>query len=275
MVAHPHTRIMPAVALRTLPDLDPAPAPALHLLPDPAPAPAAPSAPPPPAKRSAGLNLGGMKPAAKAKAETTRTSIPRTPEIDALADRFAELKPEFDRLEAQLDETKAQLVATCFPAWLEACSRQPDTSSMNLHGTKPETKLLLSVTSRYPSQVEFSAGQEALLAAITRPTDTEDDTLARFEAAFEPGLTIALKFPMVPEEDRQAIIDDLLPIFEKHGMLTAAPDMKEAAAVCKQIVQPKAGFHTRRHALFSIAENLAIQQILPAVCYPKYTGLKK
>ena len=270
---------MPAPALRTLPDLNPAPVPAptITVLPDPAPD-ATPTAAP--AKRGGGLNLGALGAAKpKAKSETNRPTVPRDQELDALLDSFALIKPQFDDLEAQCDMHRAEIIARCFPHWLAIAAKQPDVGSLNLVSGNPATKLLLSVQNRYAAQVEFSAGQEALMAAITRTVDgaaePEDATLARFEEAFEPGLTIALKFGEVPAELRQAVIDDLLPVFEKHGLLQPIGDAKAAAAVCKQIVQPKVGFHARRHSLFTIEENLAIQQILPAVGMVKLTGLKK
>jgi len=268
---------MSALALQALPD----PTPDLRVLPDPAPVAPAPAAPAPKAK--GGLNLGALGTAKpKAKAETARPTVPHSADLDALADSFAEMKPRFDALEAQVKSTRLQIIAHCFPHWLAVAQKQPDVGSLNLLGGKPETKLLLSVQNRYPSQVEFSAGQEALLAAIARPAndgttnfEPEETTLARFDEAFESGLTIGLKFGEIPQEMRQAVIDDLLPVFEKHGLLQPLPGMEEAAAVCKQIVQPRPGFHARRHSLFTIEENLRIQEILPAVGMVKLTGLKK
>jgi hypothetical protein len=138
------------------------------------------------------------------------------------------------------------------------------------------------VQNRYPSQVEFGAGQEAILVAIGRDGEDQGTTQARFDEAFETGLSISLKFGEIPVEQRQAVIDDLLPVFEKHGLLTpAAPAADDpegevsAAVVCRQIVQPKPGFHARRHSLFTLEENLRLQEILPAVGMVKVTGLKK
>ncbi|HEX8312334.1 MAG TPA: hypothetical protein VF614_13520 [Chthoniobacteraceae bacterium] len=268
---------MSAQRLQALPDPTP-PAPAIVALPNPPPATTA-----APAAKRGPLNLGSLglaKP--KAKKSEDRPVVPANEELAELADQYAREKPQFDALEGSIKSTRLSILHFAFPAWLSAGQTQPDVSSLHVFGSQPDTKLLVSVQNRYPSQVEFGAGQEAILAVIGRDGEDEAATQARFDEAFEAGLSISLKFGEIPVENRQAVIDDLLPIFEKHGLLTpAAPAAEDAegevsaAVVCKQIVQPKPGFHARRHALFTLEENLRLQEILPAVGMVKVTGLKK
>lgn len=248
--------------LKTLPD----PTPELHVLPSPPPAPAEPKKP---AKPAGGLNLGGLATAKpKAKAGDTRPTIPGDPELEELADTFAAEKPEFDALEGRLKLLRAEIISRTFPAWLAAAAQKPDVGSLNLLGKLPEkatderTRLLVSMQNRYLTLPEFSAGQEKVLAIIDE---------ARFEQAFEPGLSLALKFAEIPEAKRQEVIDDLLPIFEKHGLMEG----DEPAVACKQVLQPRPGFHTLRHTLFTPAENLALHEIVPCVGMVKLTGLRK
>lgn len=249
------------------PSILPDPTPAIRVLPTPAtPAPTA-----KPAAKAGGLNLGklaGQKPKAEAKKDE-RPTLDAGPELLELADHYHQIKPEFDGLKGDVEHTRVAIVAQAFPLFLSLAMRQPDLSSVNLLGTKPETKLLVSIQNRYASTVEFTAGQEAMMQAIQREGEEADETLARFEANFDLGLSIGLKFSEVPEEKRQPLIDALLPIFEAQGLLGTD------AVEVKQILKPKPGFHARRHTQFTFEENCAIQTILPATGMVKVTGLKK
>lgn len=230
-------------------------------------------APAPAAAPKGAVNLGGLTGKAKtSKKKTVVHPVAETSEeLEQAVLLFSQQKPMFDQLEGSLEQLRGQILADVIPQ-IFGCSVAE--YSMIVNGPLPtpeeakagviQPKVMVSLQNRY-SGADFSTGMDEITKAIGPERAAE---------YFTQGIRLAIDFSVIPEERKQALINDLLPVFQKHKVMGGEePDSCEAVTT-KEIVVPKPGFHEIRRAKFTKEENLAIHAVLPAIAIIKTKGIK-
>jgi len=92
----------------------------------------------------------------------------------------------------------------------------------------------------------------------------------RTDKYFTQGVVLKVDIAKAPDELRQQILDELIPIFQKFDLMSG----EEPAVVAKQVLIPKPEFHGVRRAIFTAEENKAIHAVLPCVGIVKSKNLK-
>ena len=210
---------------------------------------------PPPAKGR--ISLGGLKAAAKKDAPKTHPVAVASKELQEAIELFCEQKPKFDGLEGSLKILRQQILDDVAYQILGS----PGTEySMLVNGPipepgQPQSKVLVTLQDRYTG-ADYEPGYAAILDAIGEELATE---------YFEQGISLTIKLSEVPDDRRQALIDELLPIFEKHAVMGGTAPNAVDAVTAKEIVVPKAAFHGMRRAKFTPEQNRALHAIMPCV----------
>ena len=196
-----------------------------------------------PAKKPAlkGLNLGGLKPAAKTS-EKPRIINP-SPELIEVLTQFIQLKPQLTALEGSVKSLSSQAGQLAKPDWFRFWHGRADAeSSMVVNVAGRDVSLIFQ--KRYSSKADASA-LEALGVA----------------EHFAIATTISIDMDKVPEEQQQPFIDAIIALADKNGA--------SEAITAKQALAPRPGIHAQRHVLFTPEQNIAIDNIIPLTAFPK------
>jgi hypothetical protein len=226
--------------------------------------PVAAATPPPKGK----ISLGGLNKAAPKKdAGKTHPVAVATDELQQTIAQFCDQKPQLDALEGSVKMLRQQILDDVTPQILAS----PVTEfSMLVNGPIPEVgqtqnKVLVTLQDRYTG-ADYETGFAAILAAIGPELAAE---------YFEQGISLTIKLADVPDDRRQALIDELLPIFDKHRVMGGDDPQAVNAVTAKEIVVPKPLFHAMRRGKLTIAQNLAIHAVLPCIGMVKNKNVKQ
>ena len=241
------------------------PAPQFHVLPEPGvPPPEAPSTPVAPRK---GLNLGGLTTKKDAKAKgTVHPKATVSPEVALAISQFFVDKPAFESLKGSCEQLRAQILEEIAPqilgasgteefSFLAAGAIRPDYGNDPAKAaldTRPYGgQVMVTLQNRYTG-ADHEATHMALCEIIGEKLT---------EKYFKQGVVLSVNINKAPEEIQQAILDDLIPIFQKYDIMSG----EDPAVVAKQVLVPTSEFHTVRRAVFTKEQNVAIHAILPCV----------
>lgn len=222
------------------------------------------TAPPQPKAR---ISLGGLKAAPKKAAAKIHPVAVASEELQEAIALFCEQKPQFDGLEGSLKMLRGQILDDVAQQILASPGAE---YSMLVNGPVPEagqtqSKVLVTLQDRYTG-AEYENGFAAILDAIGEDLATE---------YFEQGISLTIKLSDVPDDRRQALIDELLPIFDKHRVMGGGAPDAVAAVIAKEIVVPKPLFHAMRRAKLTPEQNRAIHAVLPCVGLVKNKNVRE
>lgn len=224
----------------------------LRVLPD---APTAPAAAPVVAK----INFGA---AAKKKAKGSK-EYPEleeaTDEVKQLAESIRKDQQDFDSLEGALKENKGELRKLIRRDYFDALRGDIVTKDTpnGLRVRTPNGGVLLVATSKYPMMADES-GVSGLLALPGLDT----------KGLIRPTFEIKLKSENLPQDPamQQNFVNELIALLAKFK--------SDEALEVKQGVVFTDEFHTRRHTLYTIEQNLALDTQCGMVVQIKSKGIK-
>ena len=184
-------------------------------------------------------------------------------------------KPAFESLKGSCEQLRAQILEEIAPqilgasgteefSFLAAGAIRPD------YGNDPakaalDTRpyggtVMVTLQNRYTG-ADHEATHMALCEIIGEKLT---------EKYFKQGVVLSVNINKAPEEIQQAILDDLIPIFQKYDIMSG----EDPAVVAKQVLVPTSEFHTVRRAVFTKEQNVAIHAILPCVGIVKTKNVK-
>ena len=224
-----------------------------------------PEAPRTPVAPKKGLNLGGLATTKDVKAKgTVHPKATVDEETRTVITQFCADKPRFDALKGRVENLRANILAYITPQILSA----PGTEySMLAHGQltsetaqTSDDMVMVTLQNRYTG-----ADHEATHMALCEIIGEE-----RTDKYFTQGVVLKVDIAKAPDELRQQILDELIPIFQKFDLMSG----EEPAVVAKQVLIPKPEFHGVRRAIFTAEENKAIHAVLPCVGIVKSKNIK-
>lgn len=197
----------------------------------------------PPAR--SGLNFGRLKKASDKTTTAKHPIVTVSAEALELLGQFVELWPEFKRLDdlvGSKGSVKAQLVPHIKQTYFSRFA-----------GTAPDSTMLVDV-----------GGRQVKLVTQSRYSTKCTSLEALGDAAehFRMATIIKIDMAAIPEAKQQPFVDAILAAAEKHSI--------EEGIEYTECVQPKAGFHEARTALFTPERNIDLDAVIPITVFPKF-----
>jgi hypothetical protein len=204
----------------------------------------------PPAPAAGVKKLAFGKLAVK-KAET-RTAYPVYHHAEAalIAARIKTRTEELKALEGALETDKAELKQTVGVFYFQTNHGKAEVPS-SISVPSEAGEVLVSFTDRY-TKTEDDSGIVALLGA------------ERAEKWFAQQNEIKIACNQIALDRQQEFVDELTALLDRFNA-------GDAAAITSSI-KPVKGFHTARHTVLTIEENLALEQVIPIVAMVKTQG---
>lgn len=218
----------------------------------------------PAVKRVSLTGIGAKKPAAATDSKYPILPDDKEHEVSSLATAIRADQEQFDALEGALKVNKARLRALASPFFF-ATNHDKATvpSSVRCQMTAPESdapdspRLVVGAVNvtfinKYP------AADEAAVAEVIG---------AELVAAyFKQQFKIEIDGDKIPAESVETVVAELQELFERHGCL-------EALSSAEKVV-PIADFHAARHTRLTVAQNAALELVLPCQAQVKTKNVK-
>lgn len=162
------------------------------------------------------------------------------PGIEKLADRIVELQDKFDAVADPFKAAKLELIELGFPQFFEVnAGMMEPPSSMIARGTKGGARVTF--------KDQFNAGDKAAITALLGPTVAAE--------WFRQQWSIKIDGDQIPPARAGEFIKDLRETMARHGV--------SHALEIKTSIMPTDSFAIKRHSVFDVKTNLAINKIVP------------
>ena len=206
--------------------------------------------PPPPAVAiaTAGVRKVSLAGFARESAKPGGKSYPVLPDADGtIAELVASILEKSEQLEAltgSLDLEKAELRSHAAPFYFTHHHGQ-HTLASSIDCRDPKGRSVLVQMANSYKALSSDAEVVALIGG--------EHAAAYFRQAFE----FKIKGDLIPEAAVEPLLAGLQALFAEHG--------SSAALTAKEIIKPSKDFHTARHSLLSVAENLELERVCPII----------
>jgi hypothetical protein len=188
------------------------------------------------------INLAGI--ATKAPTARAAKTYPALPDPDGqvaeLVTGILDKSEQLEAIEGALEIEKAELIALAKPFYFAHHEGQMAVAS-SIEARAGEKLLRVGFSNSYRGTSDD--------AAILRVVGEKG---ARF---FKQSFELKIKGDLIPEAAAEALIGEIQALFEQHNAT--------AALSAKAVFKPTKEFHTTRHSIFSAAENLEIDKVVP------------
>lgn len=219
---------------------------------------ATPTASPAPTVKPAGIKKVNLLGIAAGKKDTAQKDYPILPDDadNSIAELVTDILDETERLKAlegSLEAKKGELASRAGTFYFEHLHGKHDIPS-SIEAKSPGGSVLVTMQNRYKAIEDDGPLVEAI-----------GDRAAEF---FRQSFTLKIDGDKIPEAVADDLITGLQELFASHGAAEAL--------TAKAIIKPTPTFHVLRHTALSVAENLAVQKVIPIIPMVKTsTGRKK
>ena len=190
------------------------------------------------------INLGGFK---QESAKPGGKAYPVLPDPDGtiavLASSIIEKAEQLDALTTSLELEKAELRGIAAPYYFKIHQGQVVvSSSIDCRDTQGRS-VLVQLANSYKAVTD-----EAAVTALVGPA---------VERYFRQAFEFKIKGDLIPAESVEPLLEELQELFTRHNA--------SAALTAKAVVKPTESFHTARHTLLSVEQNLELERICPII----------
>jgi hypothetical protein len=196
-----------------------------------------------------GLDFGGLKTGARTEAASDKPIITLEGEALELAMQFMKYAPDYKRLGnfvGSKGSVKKQIAPHIRTAYFQHyAGRTPDGATfLTIVDGKP---LKLTIKEQYAKTCLALA---PILAAVPKAA-----------AHFRIASVLKIEFEKIAVAKQQLLVNAIISAAKQHGI--------EEGITVTNCVQPVPGFHESRTTLYTLAENIAIDEIVPLTAYPQ------
>jgi hypothetical protein len=192
------------------------------------------------------FTLGGMVNTTTKKSGAKEYPVFPDPDgvVTGLAARIKLNEESFKAIEGSLEADKKELARQVLPFWFEHNeSRGEPASSVVVKSPEGDVRV------QFQERFKMAASPQAV-AQILGP----EHARAHFRQAWE----LKVKGDQLPDTpETQGLLNEVLGLFTRHGLAKALE--------FKSSIKPKKGFNKVRHVLFSVAQNLVLNEVCPMI----------
>jgi hypothetical protein len=199
------------------------------------------------------LNLDALNAKPKTGTRKTYPVLPADDETKQLVQNYLDNTAKIDALEGANKVVRSFLEAKVRPYYYEAYHGKMEVDTSIEAPSVNGESILFTFQNRYRAVPD----EAPIVGAIG------EERTSRF---FYQSYDLKLDGDKIPVDVAPALLADLAALMEKHGA--------SAALSAKSVIKPSPEFHTARHTVFSVEENLALDSVAPMVVACKTKGRK-
>lgn len=200
------------------------------------------------------FTLGGMANTVPKKAGAKDYPVFPDPDgkVTDLAARIKVNEESFKALEGSLEADKKELAKQVMTFWFEHNEGKGEPAS-SVIVKSPEGDVRVQFQDRFKMAASPQAVAQVLGAENAR---------LHFRQAWE----LKVKGDQLPDTpDTQGLLNEVMALFTRHGLAKALE--------FKSSIKPKKGFNKVRHVLFTVAQNLVLNDVCPMIPQVKCSGV--